>query len=40
MLRISKELKNTVELPGNIIFSLNFSDRGNAADRYGLEVWN
>ena len=38
MLRISKELKNTVELPScNIIFSLNFSDGGNAADRYGLD---
>ena len=32
------ELKRTVELPGNIISSINFLGRGNAADRYGLEV--
>ena len=39
MLRISKELKHIAELPCNI-FSLNLLDRGNAADRYSLEVWN
>ena len=40
MLRISKELKHIVELPYNIIFLLNYSDRINVADRYSLEVQN